>query len=171
MQMILDYKGMEPRIDESAFVAPNATIIGDVTIDEYASVWFGSVLRGDIAPIKIGRHSNVQDLSILHESPGLPLVIGEYVTVGHKVTLHSCIIEDKALIGMDSTILDGAEIGEGAFIGAGSLVTPGTKIPPGTLAFGRPAKVVRDLTEEDVKEMERINTTYTGHIPHYKNEG
>lgn len=167
--MILDYKGIEPQINESAFVAPNATVIGDVTIEEYASVWFGSVLRGDIAPIRIGRHSNIQDLSVLHESPDMPLIIGDHVTVGHKVTLHSCTIGDNALIGMDSTILDGAEIGEGAFIGAGSLVTPGTKIPPGTLAFGRPAKVVRDLTEADIREMKRINETYTGHIPHYKN--
>lgn len=168
--MKLDYKGISPEIHESAFVAPNATVIGDVTIDEYASVWFGSVLRGDIAPIKIGKHSNIQDLSILHETPDMPLIIEDYVTVGHKVTLHSCTIRKHALIGMDSTILDGAEIGEGAFIGAGSLVTPGTKIPPKTLAFGRPAKVVRDLSEEDIKEMTRINNTYTDHIPHYKKD-
>ncbi len=168
--MKLDYKGISPEIHESAFVAPNATVIGDVTIDAYASVWFGSVLRGDIAPIKIGKHSNIQDLSILHETPDMPLIIEDYVTVGHKVTLHSCTIRNNALIGMDSTILDGAEIGEGAFIGAGSLVTPGTKIPPKTLAFGRPAKVVRDLTEEDIKEMKRINNTYTNHIPHYKKD-
>ena len=168
--MKLDYKGISPEIHESVFVAPNATVIGDVTIDEYASVWFGTVLRGDIAPIKIGKHSNIQDLSILHETPDMPLIIEDYVTVGHKVTLHSCTIRKNALIGMDSTILDGAEIGEGAFIGAGSLVTPGTKIPPKTLAFGRPAKVVRDLTEVDIREMERINNTYTNHIPHYKND-
>lgn len=168
--MKLDYKGISPEIHESAFVAPNATVIGDVTIDEYASVWFGSVLRGDIAPIKIGKHSNIQDLSILHETPDMPLTIEDYVTVGHKVTLHSCTIRNHALIGMDSTILDGAEIGEGAFIGAGSLVTPGTKIPPKKLAFGRPAKVVRDLSEEDIKEMTRINNTYTDHIPHYKKD-
>lgn len=168
--MKLDYKGISPEIHESAFVAPNATVIGDVTIDAYASVWFGSILRGDIAPIKIGKHSNIQDLSILHETPDMPLIIEDYVTVGHKVTLHSCTIRNNALIGMDSTILDGAEIGEGAFIGAGSLVTPGTKVPPKTLAFGRPAKVVRDLTEEDIKEMKRINNTYTNHIPHYKKD-
>ncbi len=168
--MRLDYKGMKPRIHESAFVAPNATVIGDVTIEAHASVWFGSVLRGDIAPIRIGRRSNIQDLSVLHESPGIPLVIGDNVTVGHKVTLHSCTIGDKALIGMDSTILDGAKIGEGAFVGAGSLVTPGTEIPAGTLAFGRPARVVRDLTDEDIREMERINNTYVDHIPHYSTD-
>ncbi|MFD2828955.1 gamma carbonic anhydrase [Corticicoccus populi] len=168
--MILDYNGSTPQIHKSAFIAPNATVIGDVEIAENASVWFGSVLRGDIAPIKIGRNSNVQDLSVLHESTDMPLIIGDNVTVGHKVTLHSCTIRDNALIGMDSTVLDGAVIGENAFIGAGSLVTPGTEIPADSMAFGRPARVVRELTEEDKKEMIRINNTYVNHIPHYKVE-
>lgn len=168
--MILDYKGYSPRIHETAFLAPDATVIGDVELAENVSVWFGSVLRGDIAPIRIGKNSNIQDLSILHESPDIPLVIGDNVTVGHKVTLHSCTILDNALIGMDSTVLDGAIIGENAFIGAGSLVTPGTEIPAGSMAFGRPAKVVRELTEEDKEEMVRINNTYIDHIPHYKDE-
>lgn len=168
--MILDYKGFSPKIHETAFVAPNATIIGDVEIEENASVWFGSVLRGDIAPIRIGKYSNVQDLSVLHESPDIPLIIEDHVTIGHKVTLHSCTIKKHALIGMYSTILDGAVIGENAFIGAGSLVTPGTEIPDHSMAFGRPAKVVRELTDEDREEMSRINQTYVNHIPHYKVE-
>lgn len=146
--MILDYKGSTPQIHESAFIAPNATVIGDVEIGDQSSVWFGTVLRGDIAPIRIGSHTNIQDLSILHETPDMPLVIEDNVTVGHKVTLHSCTIRENALIGMDSTVLDGAVIGENAFIGAGSLVTPGTEIPANTMAFGRPARVVRDLTDE-----------------------
>jgi carbonic anhydrase/acetyltransferase-like protein (isoleucine patch superfamily) len=166
--MILDYKGSTPQIHESAFIAPNATVIGDVEIGEQSSVWFGTVLRGDIAPIRIGSRTNIQDLSILHETPNMPLVIEDNVTVGHKVTLHSCTIRKNALIGMDSTVLDGAVIGENAFIGAGSLVTPGTEIPPNTLAFGRPARVVRNLTDEDLEEMKRINETYVNHIPHYK---
>ncbi|MFA7745059.1 gamma carbonic anhydrase family protein [Salinicoccus roseus] len=166
--MILDYKGSTPQIHESAFIAPNATVIGDVEIGEQSSVWFGTVLRGDIAPIRIGNHTNIQDLSILHETPDMPLVIEDNVTVGHKVTLHSCTIRENALIGMDSTVLDGAVIGENAFIGAGSLVTPGTEIPANTMAFGRPARVVRDLTDEDLEEMKRINETYVNHIPHYK---
>ncbi|WP_031544326.1 gamma carbonic anhydrase family protein [Salinicoccus luteus] len=166
--MILDYKGDTPKINESAFIAPNATVIGDVEIGGQSSVWFGTVLRGDIAPIRIGSRTNIQDLSILHETPDMPLVIEDNVTVGHKVTLHSCTIRKNALIGMDSTVLDGAVIGENAFIGAGSLVTPGTEIPPNTLAFGRPARVVRDLTDEDLEEMKRINETYVNHIPHYK---
>ncbi|HIW13029.1 MAG TPA: gamma carbonic anhydrase family protein [Candidatus Salinicoccus stercoripullorum] len=168
--MLIDYKGKTPKIHESAFIAPDATIIGDVELDENASVWFGTILRGDIAPVRIGKNTNIQDLSILHETPGMPLIIEDNVTVGHKVTLHSCTIKSKALIGMDSTILDGAVIGENAFIGAGSLVTPGTEIPSGTLAFGRPARVVRDLTDDDLREMERINETYVNHIPHYKSE-
>lgn len=166
--MILDYKGSTPQIHESAFIAPNATVIGDVEIGDQSSVWFGTVLRGDIAPIRIGSRTNIQDLSILHETPNMPLVIEDNVTVGHKVTLHSCTIRKNALIGMDSTVLDGAVIGENAFIGAGSLVTPVTEIPPNTLAFGRPARVVRNLTDEDLEEMKRINETYVNHIPHYK---
>ena len=166
--MILDYKDNTPQIHESAFIAPNATVIGDVEIGEQSSVWFGTVLRGDIAPIRIGSHTNIQDLSILHETPDMPLVIEDNVTVGHKVTLHSCTIRENALIGMDSTVLDGAVIGKNAFIGAGSLVTPGTEIPANTMAFGRPARVVRDLTDEDLEEMKRINETYVNHIPHYK---
>lgn len=167
--MILDYKNHSPKISDSAFIAPNATIIGDVEIGEFSSVFFGSVIRGDIAPVRIGNYTNVQDLSILHQTPGLPLTLEDNVTIGHKVTLHSCTVKKGALVGMDSTILDEAVIGENAFIGAGSLVTGGTVIPPNTMAFGRPAKVVRELTEEDLEEMKRINETYVGHIPNYKN--
>ncbi len=133
-------------------------------------MWFNSVLRGDIAPIRIGNYSNIQDLSILHESPDMPLIIEDNVTVGHKVTLHSCTIKKGALIGMDSTILDGAIIGENAFVGAGSLVTGGKEIPPNSLVMGRPAKFVRELTEEELEEMKQINKTYVDHIPHYKTE-
>lgn len=167
---MIEYKGKRPRVHETAFVAPNATIIGDVEIGAYSSVWFNSVLRGDIAPIRIGNYSNIQDLSILHESPDMPLIIEDNVTVGHKVTLHSCTIKKGALIGMDSTILDGAIIGENAFVGAGSLVTGGKEIPPNSLVMGRPAKFVRELTEEELEEMKRINKTYVDHIPHYKTE-
>ncbi|QQD85175.1 gamma carbonic anhydrase family protein [Jeotgalicoccus sp. ATCC 8456] len=167
--MIHDYKNHSPKISDNAFIAPNTTVIGDVEIGEFSSVFFGSVIRGDIAPVRIGNYTNVQDLSILHQTPGLPLTLEDNVTIGHKVTLHSCTVKKGALVGMDSTILDEAVIGENAFIGAGSLVTGGTVIPPNTMAFGRPAKVVRELTEEDLEEMKRINETYVGHIPNYKN--
>ncbi|RIN84804.1 gamma carbonic anhydrase family protein, partial [Mammaliicoccus sciuri] len=145
--MIKSFKGQKPQIDQSCYIAENATLIGDITIGPKSSVWFNSVIRGDVAPTIIGEGVNIQDLCCLHQSPNQPLIIENFVTIGHKVTLHSSIIRKHALIGMDSTILDGAEIGEYAFIGAGSLVPPGKKIPPHTLAFGRPAKVIRELTE------------------------
>lgn len=167
--MIIDYKNHTPKISDSAFIAPNATIIGDVEIGENSSVFFGAVVRGDIAPVRIGNNTNVQDLSVLHQTPGLPLTLEDNVTIGHKVTLHSCTVKTGALIGMDSIVLDEAVIGENSFVGAGSLVTGGTVIPPNTLAFGRPAKVVRELTAEDLEDMKRINETYVGHIPNYKN--
>lgn len=166
--MIHHYQEVEPQIHESAFIAKNATIIGDVTIDEEASIWFQTVIRGDVAPTRIGKRVNIQDLSLVHQSPNLPVIIEDDVTVGHQVTLHSCVIRKNALIGMGSILLDDVEIGENAFIGAGSLLSPGTKIPPNTLAFGRPAKVVRELTEKDIAEMKRIRTSYVDKGKYYK---
>ncbi|RWZ54846.1 gamma carbonic anhydrase family protein [Halobacillus fulvus] len=166
--MICEYKGKYPQIDETAYIAEDAVITGDVTIGKEASIWFKTVIRGDVAPVHIGNRTNVQDLSMLHQSPNLPLILEDGVTVGHQVTLHSAVIKKNALIGMGSLILDGAEIGEGAFIGAGSLVPPGKKIPAGSLAFGRPAKVVRELNEEDYKEMDRIRKSYVEKGQYYK---
>ncbi len=166
--MIKSFKGQKPQIDQSCYIAGNATLIGDITIGPKSSVWFNSVIRGDVAPTIIGEGVNIQDLCCLHQSPNQPLIIEDFVTVGHKVTLHSSIIRKHALIGMDSTILDGAEIGEYAFIGAGSLVPPGKKIPPHTLAFGRPAKVIRELTEDDYNELKRINASYIEKAEIYK---
>lgn len=160
MYKIYPYKELYPKIHETAYIADFVTITGDVEIGEYTSIWFQTVIRGDVAPTKIGKYCNIQDLCVLHQSPNNPLIIEDEVTVGHQVILHSCVIRSRALIGMGSIILDGAEIGEGAFIGAGSLVPPGKKIPPRTLAFGRPAKVIRPLTEEDEKEMKRIVKEY-----------
>lgn len=166
--MIKSFKGQKPQIDQSCYIADNATLIGDIMIGPKSSVWFNSVIRGDVAPTIIGEGVNIQDLCCLHQSPNQPLIIEDFVTVGHKVTLHSSIIRKHALIGMDSTILDGAEIGEYAFIGAGSLVPPGKKIPPHTLAFGRPAKVIRELTEDDYNELKRINASYIEKAEIYK---
>ncbi|GMB09866.1 carbonic anhydrase/acetyltransferase-like protein (isoleucine patch superfamily) [Thermolongibacillus altinsuensis] len=166
--MIYPYKGHSPKIADSAFIADYVTITGDVTIGEETSIWFNTVIRGDVAPTIIGNRVNIQDNSVLHQSPNNPLIIEDDVTIGHQVILHSAIIRKNALIGMGSIILDGAEIGEGAFIGAGSLVPPGKKIPPRTLAFGRPAKVVRELTEEDEKEMARIRQEYVAKGQYYK---
>ncbi|GHH97365.1 gamma carbonic anhydrase [Neobacillus kokaensis] len=166
--MIYPYKDIYPKIADSAFIADYVTITGDVEIGEESSVFFNTSIRGDVAPTKIGRRVNIQDNSVLHQSPNNPLILEDEVTVGHQVILHSCIIRKRALIGMGSIILDQAEIGEGAFIGAGSLVPQGKKIPPNTLAFGRPAKVIRELTDEDRKDMTRIYNEYVEKGQYYK---
>lgn len=168
--MIHPYKNFKPRIDETVFVAHNATIIGDVEIAEHSSVWFQTVIRGDVAPTIIGKRVNIQDLSLIHQSPNMPVIIEDDVTLGHQVTIHAATIRKNALIGMGAIILDGAEIGENAFIGAGSLVSPGTKIPPNTLALGSPARVVRELTEKDMEEMKRIRESYLEKASYYKKE-
>ncbi|GAA0465057.1 gamma carbonic anhydrase family protein [Alkalibacillus silvisoli] len=168
--MILPYKGQYPTIDASAYISEDVVITGDVTIGAHSSIWFKTVIRGDVSPTKIGQNVNIQDQSMLHQSPNQPLIIEDGVTVGHQVMLHSCVIRENALIGMGATVLDGVEIGENAFIGAGSLVPPGKKIPPNSLAFGRPAKVIREITEEDLKEMNRIRQTYVDKGQVYKEE-
>lgn len=168
--MIYSYNGKAPVIADSAFIADFVTITGDVTIGEESSVWFNTVIRGDVAPTVIGNRTNVQDLCVLHQSPDNPLVLEDDVTIGHQVTLHSCTIRRGALVGMGSVILDRAEIGEGAFIGAGSLVPPGKVIPPNMMAFGRPAKVIRPVTDADRQDMERIRREYAEKAQHYKQQ-
>ncbi|GIN73096.1 gamma carbonic anhydrase family protein [Bacillus sp. J14TS2] len=165
---IYPFNGIKPEIDASVFIADFTTITGDVKIGADSSVWFHSVIRGDVAPTIIGERVNIQDQCLLHQSPDRSLIIEDDVTIGHQVILHSSIIRKNALIGMGSIILDGAEIGEGAFIGAGSLVSQGKKIPPNSLAFGRPAKVIRSLTTEDIQDMERISREYVEKAKYYK---
>jgi carbonic anhydrase/acetyltransferase-like protein (isoleucine patch superfamily) len=142
-----------PRIHPTAFVAPGADVIGDVTLEEESSVWFQSVLRGDINRIVVGPRSNVQDGSVIHLADHYGTYLGELVTVGHKAILHACSIGDEVLVGMGAIVLDGAEIGARSIIGAGALVTGGKKIPPGSLVLGSPAKVVRTLTLEEQAEI------------------
>ncbi|GIN38847.1 gamma carbonic anhydrase [Heyndrickxia oleronia] len=166
--MIYPYKGKLPKIADSAYIADYVTISGDVEIGEESSIWFNTTIRGDVAPTIIGKKVNIQDNSVLHQSPNNPLIIEDEVTIGHQVILHSCKIRKKALIGMGSIILDCAEIGEGAFIGAGSLVPQGKVIPPNTLAFGRPAKVIRTLNNEDIQDMIRISKEYAEKGQYYK---
>lgn len=166
--MFYPYKGKYPKISETAFIADYVTITGDVEIGDETSIWFNTVIRGDVAPTIIGKRVNIQDNSVLHQSPNNTLILEDDVTVGHQVILHSCILRKKAFIGMGSTILDGAEIGEGAFIGAGSLVPKGKKIPPNTLAFGRPAKVIRELNPEDLADMERVRREYVEKGQYYR---
>lgn len=149
--MIHSYKGMKPKIAATAFIADGAHIIGDVQIGEHSSVWFNCVLRGDVFPIRIGDHTNIQDGTIIHvTSDQFPTILGNCVTIGHGVILHGCQVRDGSLIGIGSIILDEAEIGEACLIAAGSLITPGTKIPPRSLVMGAPAKVRRELSPEEV---------------------
>ncbi|MBQ0138987.1 MAG: gamma carbonic anhydrase family protein [Kurthia sp.] len=166
--MIYPYKGKEPLIDPTAFIGEHVVITGDVTIGEGSSIFYNTVIRGDVSPTIIGKKVNIQDLCCLHQSPAFPLIIEDDASIGHQATLHSCHIKKGALIGMASIILDGAVIGEGAFIGAGSLVTQGTVIPPNTLAFGRPAKVVRELNASDKEDMARIQREYYEKGQYYK---
>jgi len=142
-------------VDEAAFVAPSAVVIGDVAIGARSSIWYGAVLRGDVESIRIGSETNIQDNTVIHvDSSGFSTVVGDRVTVGHSVVLHGCRIGDNALIGIGSIVLNGAEVGEGAMVGAGSVVTPGTKIPPGMLAHGSPARVKRPLTDEEKRHVQ-----------------
>ena len=143
--MIYELDGTAPDVDEDAWVAPDANVIGRVRLAPGSSVWFGTTIRGDNEPISIGRDSNIQEACVLHTDLGFPLTVGARVTVGHKAMLHGCTIGDGALIGMGATVLNGAVIGEGCLIGANALVTEGKVIPPGSLVMGAPGKVVREL--------------------------
>jgi carbonic anhydrase/acetyltransferase-like protein (isoleucine patch superfamily) len=138
-----------PRIHPSAFVVPNATVIGDVTLEEESSVWYGAVLRGDINRIVVGPRSNVQDGVVIHLSDDFGAIVGELVTIGHNAIVHACTLDDEVLVGMGATILDGSEIGARSIIGANALVTTGTMIPAGSLVVGSPARVVRALDQEE----------------------
>jgi len=166
--MILNFEGKKPIINEKAFVAGNATIIGEVIIGEYASIWYNAVLRGDIASIVIGKNTSIQDGSVIHCDAGVSTIIGSNVTVGHNVVLHACKIGDGSLIGIGAIVLDKAEIGEGAIVGAGAIVTPKTKIPPYTMALGIPAKVVRNLTKEEVEDLKKHVKGYVELMKKYK---
>ena len=150
--MIKGFEGIKPNIDNSAFVAETADIIGDVIIEKNASIWYKAVLRGDDNPIIVGENSNVQDGTIVHCGEKESTVIGKNVTIGHAAIIHGCKIGDYTLIGMGSTVLDNAEIGEFTMVGAGSLVT-GKKFPPGVLLLGSPAKVVRELTDSEKENL------------------
>ena len=166
--MIHPFKGTKPEIDASALVVDSAQIIGDVKIGEESSVWFNAVIRGDVNYIRVGKRTNIQDGCVLHVArKTLPLEIGDEVTVGHNVTLHACKIGSQCLIGMGAIVMDGSEIGEHSIIGAGSLGTPKTKIPPKSLVLGSPAKVKRELTEEEIRGIRESAANYVGDIETY----
>lgn len=144
------FRDQTPRVHPSCFVEDSAQVIGDVELGEDSSVWFNSVLRGDVNPIRIGRRTNIQDLSMIHvTSHRYATAIGDDVTVGHHVVLHGCTVGNRVLVGMGAIVMDGVEIGDECIIGAGTLLTPGTKIPPGSLVVGSPGKVKRPITDEE----------------------
>ena len=148
---VYEVDGKTPQVDSTAWIADSAQVMGHVTLGPDASVWFGCVLRGDTESMTIGEGSNIQDLSVLHADIGKPLTVGRHVTVGHKVMLHGCTIGDESLIGIGAIVLNGARIGKNCLVGAGSLVTEGKEFPDGSMIMGTPAKVVRQLTPEQIE--------------------
>jgi carbonic anhydrase/acetyltransferase-like protein (isoleucine patch superfamily) len=158
----------KPRIHPKAYVARTATVIGNVVVEEEASVWFGCVLRAEEAPIVVGPRTNVQDLTLIHTDQGQPCRLGAWITVGHRAVLHGATIEDGALVGIGAIVLDGAVVGKEAIIGAGAVVTEGTVIPPRTLALGVPAEVVRELQTEDLRRAQETAVWYAEQAQAYR---
>ncbi len=169
--MLYQLEQQKPTIDGDHFIAPTAVLIGDVHLKNNASVWFNVVIRADNAKIEIGENSNIQDGSILHVDPGKPITIGKNVTVGHKVMLHGCLIEDGALIGMNAVVLNGAKIGKGSLIGANALVPENMDVPPGSLVLGSPGKIVKQLSEEQQKMMAFGANHYVDNAKRYNATG
>ena len=159
---------LAPQIDDTAWVADSAQVMGDVELAAGVNIWFNAVLRGDNTKLAIGRGSNIQDGAVLHSDAGFPLTLGEHVSVGHQVMLHGCTVGDGSLIGIQSVILNGARIGRNCLVGAGSLVTEGKEFEDGSLIMGRPAKVVRMLTPEQLESQRRIAARYVEKAQVYK---
>lgn len=169
--MIRTYQGHTPVIPESCYVDISAQILGDVVLGEHASVWMNAVLRGDVHSIRLGAHSNVQDCSVLHGMRNLyPVIVGEYVTIGHNATVHGCVVEDACLIGMGATIMNNARIGEGSIIAAGAVVPENTVIPPRSLVAGVPGKVRRQLTSGDREMILKYARNYLDYTKMYLEE-
>ncbi|MHA7599784.1 gamma carbonic anhydrase family protein [Alicycliphilus sp. T452] len=165
---IYELEGVAPQVAASAWVAGSAEVMGNVVLAEDASVWFGTVVRGDCESIHIGAGSNVQDASVLHADVGQPLVVGERVTVGHQVMLHGCTIGDESLIGIGAVVLNGARIGKNCLVGAGSLVTEGKEFPDGSMILGSPARVVRQLSPEQIEGLRRSAQHYMENARRFK---
>ena len=167
--MIRDFNGIVPKIHPTAFIADDAVVIGDVEIGEDSSVWFGSIVRGDVNYIRIGNKTNIQDASVIHVSSKThPTVLEDRITVGHRVTLHGCRVQSGCLIGIGSILMAGVVVGEDWLVGAGSLLTPGTVIPPRSLVLGSPARVKRGLTDDELLFLDRSWRNYTELKPLYE---
>ena len=169
--MIKSFQNLHPKIHESAYITDDAIVIGDVEIGAESSVWFGSILRGDVNHIRIGERTNVQDGTIIHVSSKThPTVLEDEVTLGHRVTLHGCHIETGCLIGIGSIILDGVRVGKNSLVAAGSLLTPNTQIPPRVLVMGSPARIKRELSDDEVLDLERFWRNYVSLSRIYRNQ-
>jgi carbonic anhydrase/acetyltransferase-like protein (isoleucine patch superfamily) len=169
--MIRSYQGRLPQIPASCYVDPSAQILGDVTLGERSSVWMNAVLRGDVNSIRVGSCSNVQDCAVLHGQRNLyPVIVGDWVTIGHNATVHGCVLEDAVLIGIGARVLNGCRIGEGSLIAAGAVVPEGTHVPPRTLWAGVPAKLRRELTDADHARIIEFAQNYLDYLEIYLKE-
>jgi gamma-carbonic anhydrase len=172
MPAILAYDGKAPRLAASVFLADGSVVTGDVEIGEDSSLWFGTVVRGDVNHVRIGARTNLQDHAVVHVTAGThPTSIGDDVTVGHRAVLHGCTVKDRCLVGIGAILMDAAVIGPDAMVGAGALVPPRMVVPPGKLALGSPAKVVRDLTPEEIAKLRDSASRYVGYAAKYRGGG
>jgi carbonic anhydrase/acetyltransferase-like protein (isoleucine patch superfamily) len=170
--MIRSYQGHLPQVPSSCYVDLSAQVLGDVTLGERASVWMNAVLRGDVHSIHVGANSNVQDCAVLHgQRNKFPVIVGDWVTIGHNATVHGCVVEDEVLIGMGATVLNGCRIGTGSIIAAGAVVPEGTIVPPRTLWAGVPAKMRRELSDADHASILEYAQNYLDYVEIYLNGG
>lgn len=160
--MIREFNGTMPKIDPTAYITDDAFVIGDVEVGEDASIWFGSIVRGDVNYIRIGARTNIQDATVIHVSSKThPTILEDEITVGHRVTLHGCHVESGCLIGIGAILMDGVRVGRQSLVGAGTLLTPGTQIPPRSLVIGSPGRVKRELTDDEIAFLDRSWRNYT----------
>ncbi|SHF74593.1 Carbonic anhydrase or acetyltransferase, isoleucine patch superfamily [Desulfacinum infernum DSM 9756] len=165
---IVPYKGIFPTLGDDVYVAPGAWIVGDVEIGDRSSVWFNTVIRGDVNIVRIGRETNIQDNATLHVTgKKYPLFIGDRVTIGHRAVVHGCVVEDECLIGMGAIVLDGARVGKGSIVAAGAVVSPGAEVPPGSVVMGVPAEVKKYLDEEEKERLRVTAEHYVGMARRY----
>lgn len=172
MARLHPFQGVTPRLHPSVFAVDDALVIGDVEIGEQSSLWFGAIVRGDVNSIRIGARSNVQDQTVIHVTNRThPTVVGDDVTLGHRVTLHGCTVQDRCLVGIGAIVLDGAVVSSDSMVGAGALVPPGMVVPSGTLVVGSPAKVKRPLTPEEIAFLRKSAQNYVAYSERYRKEG